>query len=119
MKLAITKLLIGSAPHNSGANISDRNVIEHITFVYSHPLLELSHTRCEFQKRMRLRGAKSICFHRSGCDCVQKSMRPVLQYTKVVATSFCGQRRDSLWVNGESGRERREFGWTNGFKLPV
>ena len=43
---------------------------------------------CEFQKRMRLRGANSVFFHKSRCDCVQKSMRPVLEYTKVVATSF-------------------------------
>ncbi len=51
-------------------------------------LFEKSHGKCEFQKRMRLRGAKSVFFHRSGRDCVQKSMRLVSEYTKVVATSF-------------------------------
>src|SRR5258705_9625957 len=56
-----------------------------------------THSRdCEFQKWMRLREAKSVFFHRSGCDCVQKSMRPVLEYTKVVATSFVPERQDRL-----------------------
>src|SRR4029434_4822340 len=39
---------------------------------------------------MRLRGVKQGVLHRSGCDCVQKSMRLVSEYTKVVATSFDG-----------------------------
>jgi hypothetical protein len=60
--------------------------------------------RCEFQKRMR---PKSVFFHRSGRDCVQKSMRLVLEYTKVVATSFERERQDRLSDDCDGGRLKR------------
>jgi len=54
---------------------------------------------------MRLRGAKSVFFHRSGRDCVQKSMRLVLGYTRVVATSF-GEGADSHKTPRRAGSRR-------------
>lgn len=64
---------------------------------------------------MRLREAKSF-FHRSGYDCVQKSMRSVLEFTKVGATSFVQDRQDRLKFESDVGLFRRHAhfaGWTS------
>lgn len=52
----------------------------------------------EFQKWMRMKGAKSGVFHGSGCEYIQKWMRMVSEYTEEDANGFAGRWARALWL---------------------
>src|SRR6266508_3451988 len=56
---------------------------------------------------MRLRGVKKGIFHTRGCECVQKSMRLVSEYTSVVATSFDGSGEIVCRLTATGAGERK------------
>ncbi len=56
---------------------------------------------------MRMRGAKSGFFHRSGCEYIQEWMRMVSEYTEEDANSF-GERARSLRGLTPSGGGEKE-----------
>ena len=41
-------------------------------------------------------------------------MRPVVKYTKAVATSFGRERQNRLKFDGDGGPRCKRLGWTNG-----